>query len=418
MKPPTVLHFAWAAFAACTFAVGYLAATSSVSPVEGGGSGDGISPVAPAIRASGAVEATPFSAARSDAAAGQTLTPEQAREAGFRIVVELASRVVRMRNLCALLDHVSAENWRQVVEGFETGLRAEGEPGGEAYQLLLEHIGAVGGAEAVDDALAPQKDAIAGRAINVLKGWANADPKGAVAWFDKQPPDVQQRFSGHMIAAIARVDPKTALEVTFRPGKKYAVAGTVTAVVNSAVNLVGVKGTEDLFMEMRGRPELADEAKHAVFAKLAEKKLAAAQKSCLSGTKLLQSFDLHFGQPYLRDDASLRIVTQAAKANPDETLAWMDMQIDRLTPQQAKAGYHGLGRELQKLAPQKLAHWLATNPTHPQRDNVMEAASGTLLNAGDLEAAARMAAAIGNEEARARVSGVVEKRVKQKESRR
>jgi hypothetical protein len=48
-----------------------------------------------------------------------------------------------------------------------------------------------------------------------------------------------------------------------------------------------------------------------------------------------------------------------------------------------------------------------------ERDNIMEAATGTLLKDADYEGAMRMASAIGNEEARARVTAVVTQRVEQ-----
>jgi hypothetical protein len=393
-------------------------ATSAVPPVNSTKSIDAAPLGASANIASSSAQAASDATNFVEAMAVKTLKPEDAREKGFRVVIDPATRVSRMRQLCDLLESISPENWRQVVDGFETALRAKREEGGEAYNLLLEQIGAIGGAEAMNDALTPEKVSVRGRAITILKGWANADPKACAAWFEKQPPEIQDAYAGQMVAGISRIDPKTALEITFRPGKGYYLVGTVNAVVNNAVSVVGVQGVEEIFVSMRARNDLSADAKHIFFTKLAETKLAAAQKAGDTAAQVLQWFDVHAGRNYVDANDSARIISQAAKANADDTLSWLDIQMTRLTPEQAKAGYQEIARELQKQTPDKLTEWLNTNPGHPQRDNVMETATGVLLNARDYDGAARMAAAIGNEEARARVIGIVAQRAQQTQIRR
>jgi hypothetical protein len=418
MKPPVVLHFVWAAVAACTFAIGYWTATPTVSPADGGRSVDGISSGSLTSRTSHSSQTNSDGSESAGATAVETISPEQVRERAFRVVTDPMSRADRVRQLCELLPTVTSKNWRHTLDAFEAALRNVGGDGGINYSLLLEHVGAVGGAEAVQDALSPEKVSIRGRVSTILGGWAVADGKACVAWLEAQSPEIQDQYMGSVLPALGSTDPMTALDLTFRPGKTYYANGTAAAVVKSTANVFGVKRVEDIFLAMRGRQDLTTDAKQQFFTNLAGRKLSLLQKSNEPAAEVLHWFDTHAGQDYVTADDSILIVTEAAKANPETTMSWLEMQNQRLTPAQAKAGYHGLARELQQQAPQKLTEWLAANPTHPQKDNMMEAATGTLLNAADFDGATRMAAAIGNEEVRARVTAVVERRIREGGSKR
>ena len=101
---------------------------------------------------------------------------------------------------------------------------------------------------------------------------------------------------------------------------------------------------------------------------------------------------------------------QAAKANPQVTMSWLETQGDRLAPEEASSAFSAAARELQRQSPQQFSAWLTSHPAHPQRDQMIEAATEVLTQSGDFAGALRMSGAIGNLEDRARVAGLVERR--------
>jgi hypothetical protein len=219
-----------------------------------------------------------------------------------------------------------------------------------------------------------------------------------------------------VVVGLSRNDPKTALAVTFQQDEGfYKDAGQTLAVVNNAVNLLGLKGVEEIFTSMSARSDISQTAKGEFFKILVNKRLPLLQKGTNPSAEVLGWFESHIGNAYVSAGESSRIVGEAAKANPAATMSWLESQSDRLTPIQATAALSVAARELQTQSPQQLSAWLASHLDHPQRDGVIEAATNALIQAGDLAGASRMSNTIGNVENHNRVTATVRAAAEQKQ---
>jgi hypothetical protein len=316
-----------------------------------------------------------------------------------------------MRLFCELLPHVTRENWRQVLEGFEAARRSRGEGPSERYQMMLEHVAMVAGADALDDAVTPEKIAEPNRFALMLKAWSESDPKAAVAWYRAQSAEFQNRHLGQFISGLSRTDPKTALELAFKESEGFYAGGTTTNVVRNAVNLYGVKGAEDIFNSMSSRSDIPQRAKAEFFKTVSRLTVSRLRNSNDPAGALLNWYEPHLGRNYVSSNENSRIIGEAAKLNPGAVMAWLEGQNDRLPPSQSGGAFSATARELQGQSPQQLSAWIAAHPEHPQRDNVVAGAADTLVRAGDLRGAMQIASAITDVEKRAELIEDVQRRL-------
>jgi len=342
------------------------------------------------------------------------LTPppssEQIRIRAFQIKTEQLSRVQRMQQLCELLEQVTPENWRGMMDGWETGMPAQGGSIGENYSILLEHVGGIAGAAAIEEAMKSDKATNTARTNTLLKGWADANPKAALAWFLAQPVEIQGKYHGHFLAGLSRQDPKTALDLTFQSSAPYYTNGTGIAVINNAMGSIGVAGLEEFFSSMRSRAELPVAAKHDFFTILTQKQLPVLTKDADPASAVLTWYENHAGQPYVDSRANSGMLTAAAKSNASATLSWAELNSSRLTLDHAAIAFVIASTELQKQSPQEVTNWLASNPDHPRRDEVLSGATHGLLQSGDFTRALQMADSIANTDKHSLMVGTVQKK--------
>jgi len=342
-------------------------------------------------------------------AVASSLSSEQMRIRAFQIKTEQLSRVQRMQQLCELLEQVTPENWRGILDGWETGMTPQGGSIGENYSILLEHVGGIAGAASLEEALKSDKAGNAARTNVLLKGWADANPKAALAWFLAQPDEVRGKYHGHFLAGLSRQDPKAALDLTFQSSAPYYKNGTDIAVINNAMSSIGVAGLEEFFTSMRARAELPVAAKNDFFAILTDKQLPVLTKADDPASAVLAWYENHAGKPYVDSRLNSRMLTEASKSNASAALSWAELNANRLPLDHAAIAFVIAATELQKQSPQEVANWLASNPEHPRRDEVLSGATHGLLQTGDFTHALQMANSIANKNKLSLMVGTVQK---------
>jgi hypothetical protein len=407
MKASLYLHTIWAAAAVCVFCVGYSLGDGSSADA---GTAALTSPSLPKPVVPSSVQAASSAPARGHAESRKVSPVEEMRVRAFKVAGDRLSRVERMRQLCDLFSQVTPENWRQVLDGFERAPRTKEGGVNENLNLLIEHIGAIAGADALEDALHRANGVDKNRVTTLMRGWVEKDPTASVAWFQAQPEAIQKAYLGHFITGLSRVDPKAALEFTLRSDEAFYQGGTTANVINNGVILLGLKGMEEIFVSMRTRSDIPDGAKNQFFASLANKTLTVSPNTDKPAEEVLDWYQNHVGESYVSAQVSSRIIGQAAKANAQATMSWLGNHGDRLSVAEASAVFSGAASELQRQSPQQFSAWIASNPAHPQRDGMIEAATNSLLQSGDVAGASRMSAMIRNSEARARVAEMVQRR--------
>jgi hypothetical protein len=213
------------------------------------------------------------SAAVIDAADVQpaiSLSLEKAKVLTFDALAE-PNRIDRLRRLCNLLAQVSPENWRGVIEGFERQKTFEGREYQEEWGAL-ERIDEVAAATAVEDTLRADGLNRNESAAMIFTGWTGHDPDAAMAWYNTQTSETQERLRFALLEGLARSAPERALALS-ETSKLASLDQNAFPIVRGAIQRGGFASAEQLLEVLRHRPDATDGFKHQVFSAISEKKL-------------------------------------------------------------------------------------------------------------------------------------------------
>ncbi len=402
MKSPFLSHILWALVAIVTFSVGYFAgdtpglrgATEPASTAAVGGK-------------DGKLEEPGHSAGERAVAEARgliVLTREQARVQAFAILSE-PNRIARLRHICDLFEHVTAENWREVKEAFLLQTTKEGRQHETEWYLMLERVGEVAGAEAMNDALKTGEQNQIDRARSYFAGWAGVDPQAAHTWFDAQTPILQQQLLGTLLKGMALSDPKQALALALTQPERQAM-GSIRGIVTTAMQHGGFREVEDLLASVAKRADVSDDVKHAVFGPLLSSKLHSLNTAQEPG-KILAWFEPHLGQTYVDTDNTALIIAEATKAGAPAVLDWFSKHADKMSEELVQVSGGSLAREWMAKEPEQFIAWMAANPQHPQHEAMAEVTALSFLNNEQIEEAQQWNANIRDPAKRAMLEQVI-----------
>lgn len=335
------------------------------------------------------------------------LSPEQTRARTFEVLSE-ANRTKRMRKLTELLEHVTRENWREVVEAFLRQTIHEGRTHDQEWFLTLERIGEIAGSEAVDDAVNSKNPNGMERARRFLVGWAGSEPDQALAWLQSQSPEVQGQLIQPLINGMAKANPKQALELAMLQPEQLQEA-TIGLVVDAAIQRGGYSAAEGLLKPLIGRTGIEDGTRGKLFYNIARRKLSSAR---LDGNpfEALDWFDGYLGDGSPAGAiATQELIGSTAAVNAEATIKWLEERADRFGAYKSAAAYPVAARAWQAQEPDKFAAWLDAHPDHPQRDAMAAAAANVLLQMRKLDDAKRLGATVRDEKLRAQLENAFQK---------
>ncbi len=321
------------------------------------------------------------------------MTNEAARTRIFQVLSE-PNRVTRMRRLCELLAQLSPESWRGAVDAFTVQTNTEGRWQIDEWHLMIERVGEVAGVEALGEAIRLGKASDIYRAQRVLTGFASADPKGAMEWFKKQPPELRPQFFNSLLAGLGRSDGKTAIALildqprdTWEPGAARIIEG--------AMQSGGFRAGEELFEFIKSRSDVPDPLKGKILFDLVQKKITTGAEA----PKLLGWLE-----PYvemLGPNTMKETLMYAAKADATKSLAWIEGRASRMQSPQVPLAYGTVGGYLQSQNPAEFTAWLTANPEHLQRDAMIQGGARTLLKEGKIDEAQKLLGTIRDPQLRA-----------------
>lgn len=389
-----MIHVAWALLAIIAFATGYsFSDRNRLVPAESKPSRNSL-----VDRPSAAVDER--RAISTSSITRVAITPEEARMRTFELLAE-PNRVERMRRLCELLPSVTTANWRDVLSAFDLQMHAEGRKSTDNWDIVLERIGEVAGAAALDDALSPDHSVDRHRVGWMLKGWLSNDPKGGIQWFATQPAATQEWLINDFVIGISRTDPKQALTMAAQQSQNVW-NGTIPYILANAVQLGGLRANEELLVAMRDRPDIPDTMKGMAFGNTALRRIDIARTRD-QPLSVLDWANQYVGQEFMGPNASREIVAFAAEKDPRATMNWIENHQGEWTPRQEAAIYPLIAQAMQAQKPEEFAAWMIANPDHPQRDLMLEGASRHWIQSGNLEEARRLTNSVVNPQARARL---------------
>ncbi|MBC8096644.1 MAG: hypothetical protein H7Y43_12615 [Akkermansiaceae bacterium] len=302
------------------------------------------------------------------------LSGERTRVRTFELLGE-PNRIIRMRQLCELLAQLTPENWRGAIDGFAVQTKTEGRWQVDEWNLMIERVGEVAGAEALAEALQTGNASDLFRARKLLTGFAAGDAKAAMAWYREQPPERQQLLLNDLLAGLGRSDAKQAMALILdQPRETWEP--NATSIISGAIQTGGFRAADDLFAAIRHSPNAPDPLKSKVLYDLIKWQMTTG----VEPAKLMDWLD-----PYLAmagPNAVKETVTLAAKADPVKALAWLDQRASRMVPPQSSSAYAIVAGIMQAQAPQQFATWMNANADHPHRDVMAQTAAAARLRSG------------------------------------
>lgn len=292
------------------------------------------------------------------------------------------NRIKRFSQLCELLDRVTPENWREVIDAFVRQTAFEGREHDAEWKLMLHRVGEVAGVDGVLDALNEKGTGRDHRARNTFEGWVMTNPDAAIKWLEGQPEENQITLFPAMIYGLSRTSPTLALDVLIGAGNREKLNSAIPDIVNGAVQQGGFRKGEELLASVKNRSDIDESTKRNLFHALTQKRLKMAQlrNSPMDSLQWLDGY-LGEGSP-AGPNAVGQIVASAAASDPLAAMQWLDQRVERLTPPQAVPGYTAALQAVYRQSPEQFTTWLTANQTHPAHDVIVEAYANDLIAFG------------------------------------
>src|SRR5204863_5983712 len=108
------------------------------------------------------------------------------------------------------------------------------------------------------------------------RGWATADPKGAMEWLALQPPDQQGRLTSAFLRGLANSDPAAALSYIGTHLLDQS-NGLMTEVFDGVVQRNGIQKAEEMLSSLRTRADISENIKGAYYWNLATRQIHMAR---------------------------------------------------------------------------------------------------------------------------------------------
>jgi hypothetical protein len=331
-----------------------------------------------------ATERAAQSEGESVLASAAPLSGEQIRVQTFELLAAPDS-FERMRRLCEMIPHVTAENWREFVDAFVRQTATTGRIHNTEWALAMERVGQVAGREAIEEAFASEKSRVQSRAPLLLTGWASTDPKAAQEWFDRLGPDMQSTYAGPFLSGLARKEPSTALELLATRFADNRDALT-PQIVDGMVRRGGVREAEEVLLQLRDGSDIPEAVKGSFFGGVAMRQIEMARMQG-EPSKVLEWADRYMGPNVAGPKALSSLVTFAAQSDASTAFNWVEAHSGEWTPKQAGSIYPALAARLQSQAPEQFASWMESNPDHPQRESMAIAVARQIAQNGRIDEA-------------------------------
>lgn len=403
MKPGYLSHAIWALIAMIAAIVGYFAAdhTSTSSAADHGVTKLSQSNV-------DASEVTANATASNELRKVEVLKNEEARVRTFQLLSE-PNRLKRMRAICDLLESISPENWRGVIDAFMRQSTKEFRTHSIEWNLMIERVGEVVGEVAVDEAIASDKKNDRDRGRALLIGWAAGNPAAATEWFKAQSPEIQAQYLEPFLDGLSRTDPQSALTMVVAQSQNVQ-ENIIPDIIDNAIQKGGFREAEQLLEPLIGRTDIDDGTRGKLFSKLAHRRIEVGKVTDdpMDALNWFAGY-LRYPKSPAGPTATSEIFVSAARKDPVATIAWLDQHAGTIGKYHGDIAYPIAAQMLYATAPEQFNAWMAKNPEHPSHDRIVEGIATSMIQLGQVEQAAQMAGTIRDPQVAAKVNAAMQK---------
>jgi hypothetical protein len=337
----------------------------------------------------------------------EVLMGEQARVRMFE-AANVPNQIQRLRRICELMASVTADNWRDIVDGLTRQTLSTGRLNREEWRIVLQRVGEVAGKSAIVESMESAKPQEQERVSLLLTGWASADPAAAVAWMEEQGEQTQKFLANPFIAGLARADPQAAL--TFLSTRMPEMRdGIMPGIIDAIIQTSGQREGDNFLRTVQTNAQIPDAVKGSIFGGFAMRQIELARMRG-EPSAVLDWADPYIGTAAVGPKALSAIVSSAAAADAPATMEWVAARADRWNQLQESAVWPAVALAMQAGAPEKLNEWMNANPNHPKRDLVARTLALRQISAGEFDSAKSWAQQIGDSALRAEAENLIQKR--------
>jgi hypothetical protein len=272
-----------------------------------------------------------------------------------------------------VLQKLSRDNWREVLDAFQDERKRTGLGHPEMYDLFERRAGEVAGKDAVSYFL---KIGWGGAANEAMVGWASKNPAEALQWLGREA-DTETRRSvmGAAIRGLALTEPdlavKTLEEQPMKERNRYA-----DELITTTLRSLGIDGAQRLVEGMIARAAAAgslkeDYLQHVVYDYSSLRIYQAMANGTASDA--VNWLNQHVGQPYVDHRVIAEVTRRFATESPQETFRWLEGVNTTLlrVGEGSTAGYRVLLETwAKKEGVPVVENWLRSKTSHPHFDHL------------------------------------------------
>jgi len=294
----------------------------------------------------------------------------------------------RYNRIMEILEHLSPENWRGVIEAFQmhdienpqSYWNASPPKWKSEWKFFLQRVGEVAGKEAVTYFVGQNTH----NCKACLNSWAIADPTEAIEWLSTTSlnteidPVTRNKLYGAAILGMAQSSPYLITELLEQipVEDRYLYANSLNKnLINLLTESLGINETEQLFLSMVDRAQINNEVNSKFISQTFVDLAANSMMSqLLDGTKGVEDAAAwlkdHIGQPYVQDKLIWETGEMLARKDGMLAIEWLDSSFAE-HPNIRVVGYgaamHGW---IEAEGVNVAAEWLNENSDHPEYDTL------------------------------------------------
>lgn len=273
----------------------------------------------------------------------------------------------------AVLQKLTRDNWREVVQAFEEERKRTGLWHPEVFDIFARRAGEVAGEDAVSYFL---KLGWGGDANEAMIGWASKSPVEALQWLGRDADvETRRRVMGAAIRGLAFVEPDLAVKtLEDQPVKDRAehADGIITSMLRSAGLDAVQRMVEGMIVRATAAGSLKDDYLRQIFADYSFKRIAQLDESS-NVAEAVSWLNPHIGQPYVDRRVIAETAARFARQDPQEALRWLEAVNTTLlrAGEESTVGYRVvLDTWKAKQGAPAVETWLQTQTAHPHYDHI------------------------------------------------
>jgi hypothetical protein len=342
-------------------AVAFMAGRWSVSQRED-------TPVRPAVsNATRGVNAVPVAAVKKASGRGITAAEAESKPSKERLTPALKerNRLTRLKNVLEWAESIDENNWRDALKVWLRSGASSGFGRDIEARVVMERIGAVGGAEAMEEIgnSSPNEEAVDWRLRQSMAGWASTHPQDAMDYYLKAgaPPGESR---GGLMEGLSQSDLNLARQLSEQVREEWRdehFRGIIENMNRNGEGSDAVKAWIDKSIQENKDPEYSAQLISTYVQR--ELELMQAGGGDTGVFDWLASRRSFPGESYQVLGAAAATL---AHSHPEEAVNWLSsLTPGALSPEGMEESLAGVVTEWQSVRPGGAVEWLKANPNHP-----------------------------------------------------